>query len=50
MKLAYEQAEETDHSWCEVLANAVDLGLPGLFNVEWLINRANRSESGKLWF
>lgn len=50
MKLAYEQAENAGTDWREALATGFDLGLPSLFNIEWLIDRAERGEWSGLWW
>ncbi len=34
----------------EVLLAAASLGLPQIFNVEWLIDRAERGEWGGVWW
>lgn len=50
MKLAYAQAETTRADWRETLHFACDLGLPNLFNIEWLIETAERGEWSGLWW
>ena len=50
MKLAYAQAESTGSDWRETLHVGFDLGLPSLFNIEWLIDKAERGEWGGLWW
>ena len=50
MKLAYLRAENTEADWREALLIAFDLGLPSLFNTEWLIDTAERGEWGGLWW
>ena len=48
MNFAYAQAENTGTDWREALHFAFDLGLPNLFNIEWLIEGAERGEWGGL--
>ena len=50
MKLACAQAEETGSDWREALHVAFELGLPSLFNIECLIDKAERGEWGGLWW
>lgn len=50
MTLAYEQAEHAGTHWREALAIGFDLGLPDLFNTEWLIDRTERGEWSGLWW
>ncbi len=50
MKLVFLQAEVTGTDWREALAIAFDLGSPSLFNVEWLIDKAERGEWSGLWW
>ena len=50
MKLAYVQAERIETDWRAALHVAFDLGLPSLFNVEWLIDKAERGEWSGLWW
>ncbi len=50
MKRAYAQAEHTGEDWPETLKAALDLGLPDLFNIEWLIQNAERGEWRGLWW
>lgn len=50
MKLAYANAEDTGSDWRETLHVAVDLALPNLFNIEWLIDKTERGEWGGLWW
>lgn len=50
MKLAYVQAENAGTDWHEALAISFDFCLPSLFNIEWLIDRAERGEWSGLWW
>ena len=50
MKLACIQVEKTGSPWRETLTVAFDLGLPSVFNIEWLIDKAERGEWGGLWW
>ena len=50
MKRACDHAEMIGSNWLETLAVGFDLGLPSLFNIEWLIDRAERGEWGGLWW
>jgi len=50
MRLAYKQAELANTDWSEVLNLAFDLGLPSVFNIEWLIDKAECGEWGGLWW
>ena len=50
MKRAYAQAETNEADWREALHVAFGLGLPGLFNIEWLIDKAERGEWGGVWW
>ena len=50
MELAYEKAKISELDWRETLDVLLDLGQPSLFNVEWLIDKAERGEWGGLWW
>ena len=50
MKLAYAQPENTVTDWREALHIAFDLGLPSFFNIEWVIDKAERGEWSGLWW
>lgn len=50
MKLAYEHAKSAGMDWQEALTVGFDLGLPSLFNIEWLIDRAESGEWSGLWW
>ena len=50
MRFAYEQAEIESTGGHEALIIGFDLGLPSLFNVEWLIDMAERGEWSGLWW
>ena len=50
MRLAYVQAERIKTDWREALHVAFDLGLPSHFNIEWLIDKAERGEWGGVWW
>ena len=50
MKLVCEHSRIIGPDWYEALAVGFDLDLPGLFNLEWLIDRAEHGEwSGPWW-
>ncbi|MGR3513565.1 MAG: hypothetical protein ACU0GG_12455 [Paracoccaceae bacterium] len=49
MQLAYAHSEVRGTEWREPLHVAFDLGLPSLFNIEWLIDKAERGEWSGLW-
>jgi hypothetical protein len=49
MKLVYEQAEKPGPDWRETLYVHFELGLPNLFNIEWLIDKAERGERSGIW-
>lgn len=48
MKFAFADAKETD--WREILDVATGLGLPLDFNLEWLVDQAERGEWSGLWW
>ncbi|MEM9270210.1 MAG: hypothetical protein AAGA78_14900, partial [Pseudomonadota bacterium] len=50
MRLAETHAEIARSDWREALHVAFDLGLSNLFNVEWLIEKAERGEWDGLWW
>ena len=50
MKLAHGLTENPRPDWRETLQLAFGLGLPGLFNIEWLIDNAERGEWNGLWW
>ena len=50
MKFAYAQAENAGSDWRETLYVQFELGLPNLFNIEWLIDKAERGEWSGLWW
>lgn len=50
MKLAYAQAENTASDWREAVLAALDLSRPSLFNIEWLIDKAEKGEWSGLWW
>ena len=50
MHRADAQAHSTRLVWRENLHLVVDLGLPTAFNLEWLIDRAERGEWSGLWW
>lgn len=50
MKLAHAKVENTGTNWREMLHVVFDLGLPSLFDIEWLIDNAERGEWGGLWW
>ena len=50
MKLAYMQAGTAGSDLREILTVALDLGLPSLFDIEWLIEKAERGEWSGLWW
>jgi len=50
MKCAYTQSQNAPLDWRETLAVCLDLGLPSFFNIEWLIDRAERDDWSGLWW
>ena len=50
MRLAEAHTEITKADWREALHVAFGLGLSNLFNVEWLIENAERGEWDGLWW
>ncbi len=50
MELAYTQAERAEADWRETLYVSFGLGLPGFFNLEWLMDKAECGEWGGLWW
>jgi hypothetical protein len=48
MRLSYTVSEDISSDWQESLLSGFDLGLPSLFNIEWLIDNAERSEWGRI--
>lgn len=44
------QTYSTGLEWRETLQLAVELSLPAPFNLEWLIDRAERGEWSGLWW
>ena len=44
MKFAYELAENTGSDWRETLHVGFTMGLPSLFDIEWLIDKAECDE------
>ncbi|WP_415919460.1 hypothetical protein [Tateyamaria sp. SN6-1] len=44
MKRDYAQAETTGADWCETPYGAFHLGLPRLFSIAWLIDKADCGE------
>lgn len=44
MKPADVRAENTGSDWHEALFVATDLGLPSLFDIEWLLQKAECGE------
>lgn len=50
MEFTCERAEVTDNCWREVLLVAFEMGLPSLFNLECVIDRAERGKWGGLWW
>ena len=50
MEFTCERAEVTDNDWREVLLVAFEMGLPSLFNLECLIDRAESDEREGLWW
>lgn len=50
MTLVYAQTEDGELNWREALLIAVESGLPGLFNIEWLIEKAETREWGGVWW
>ncbi len=50
MKLAFANVEDATSEWRDSLYVAFDLGLPNMFNVEWLIDRAERGAWSGLWW
>lgn len=49
MKHTYAQAETPVSNWCETLCVALDFAFPNLFNIEWLIDKAERGDWGGPW-
>ena len=49
MEFTCVRAEVTANEWREVLLVAFELGLPGLFSLEWMIDRAETGEWRGLW-
>ncbi len=50
MKLAYAHSEKTGSDRLETLYIHFDLGLPNLFNIEWLIDKAEHGDWSGLWW
>ena len=50
MKLAYAQLRNSGTAWRETLHVAFDVRLPIVFNIEWLIDKAESGEWGGLWW
>ncbi|WP_160314416.1 hypothetical protein [Candidatus Rhodobacter oscarellae] len=50
MTLVYTHADRAVFDWQETLAVASDLGLPRIFSLEWLIDKAERQEWSGLWW
>ncbi|MEL6414078.1 MAG: hypothetical protein AAGK79_16375 [Pseudomonadota bacterium] len=50
MQITNEDAGLRRHDLDEVLFAAVSLGLPIFFNVEWLIDKAERGEWSGIWW
>lgn len=50
MEPIYGQAENTGSNWREALAVAFDLGMPSIFNIEWLVDKAERGDWGRQWW
>ncbi len=50
MQIANDNMALRRHDLNETLFAALSLGLPQLFNIEWLIDKAERSEWGGLWW
>lgn len=49
MELGRIQAKTTEANWREALAMGLDLALPDLFSIEWLIDRAERGAWSGTW-
>ena len=50
MEFTCERAEIDANDWREVLLVAFEMGLPSLFNLECLIDKAERGAWGGLWW
>lgn len=50
MESTCERAEVSGNEWREVLPVAFEMGLPSLFGVECLIDRAERGAWGGPWW
>ncbi len=46
MKFVYVHNNGLHHYWREALLVVFDSGAPGLFNIEWLLDKAEHSEWG----
>lgn len=44
MRLAEAPTDETGVTWHETLFAMVEMGQPGLFDLEWLIDRIDRTD------
>lgn len=50
MHHANAQARSTGLDWRETLQLAMEMGLPTPFNLEWLIDKAERGEWSGVWW
>ena len=50
MQIAQDRNRLCRSDASEALFTTVSLGVPNIFNIEWLIDKAERSEWGGLWW
>ncbi|MEM6759137.1 MAG: hypothetical protein AAF601_06620 [Pseudomonadota bacterium] len=50
MNRAYETARQTQEDWQDVLLAGIGLGLPSVFNLDRLIDQAERGTWSGLWW
>jgi len=50
MEDGVQDLDNTASEWREILSVAFDLGLPSLFDLEWVIDSVERDEWGGLWW
>lgn len=50
MKRAYKHAARTGSDWRAALATGLEYGLPSLFNIETLIDHAERKDWSVKWW